>query len=133
MSKGGYSRKGLFGTVKHYDSKGHLVGESRPGMFGSTKHYDASGKQVGSSRPGMFGSTNIMIPRETGWAQAEKDLPVLPTTMMLPARRSAIPTTGSLVSSAIIRRSNLSICRLPQRLRTYESTRNISKYAIQYA
>ena len=35
MSKSGYSRSGLFGTINHYDSHGHKIGESRPGIFGS--------------------------------------------------------------------------------------------------
>ena len=29
MSKGGYSKKGLFGNVTHYDSKGKKIGKSR--------------------------------------------------------------------------------------------------------
>ena len=32
--KDGYSRPGLFGSINHYDSKGHKIGESRPGFFG---------------------------------------------------------------------------------------------------
>ena len=28
--KEGYSRKGLFGEIKHYDANGRKVGESRP-------------------------------------------------------------------------------------------------------
>lgn len=39
MSKSGYSRSGLFGTINHYDSHGHKIGESRPGMFGSYNNY----------------------------------------------------------------------------------------------
>lgn len=34
MSKDGYSRKGLFGDIIHYDNNGKKVGESRPGLFG---------------------------------------------------------------------------------------------------
>ena len=34
MGKDGYSRKGWFGDIIHYDSKGNKVGESRPGVFG---------------------------------------------------------------------------------------------------
>lgn len=30
--KEGYSRKGLFGEIKHYDANGRKVGESRPGI-----------------------------------------------------------------------------------------------------
>ena len=51
------SRPGLFGTVNHYDSKGHKIGESRPGFFGTTNHYDAKGHKVGSSMTGSFGNT----------------------------------------------------------------------------
>ena len=54
MSKKGYSRPGLFGTMKHYDSDGKLIGESRPGWFGSMENYDANGNKVGESRPGWF-------------------------------------------------------------------------------
>ena len=32
MSKDGYSRKGLFGDIIHYDSKGNKVGKSTPGL-----------------------------------------------------------------------------------------------------
>ena len=35
MTKEGYSRPGLFGTMNHYDNRGHKVGHSRPGLFGS--------------------------------------------------------------------------------------------------
>ena len=31
--KDGYSRPGLFGSINHYDSKGHKIGESRPGFL----------------------------------------------------------------------------------------------------
>lgn len=56
MSKSGYSRRGLFGTINHYDSHGHKIGESRPGLFGSYNNYDANGHKTGQSRPGLFGS-----------------------------------------------------------------------------
>lgn len=39
MSKSGYSRRGLFGIINHYDSHGHKTGESRPGLFGSYVWY----------------------------------------------------------------------------------------------
>ena len=39
--KDGYSRPGLFGSINHYDSKGHKLGESRPGFFGGMNHYDS--------------------------------------------------------------------------------------------
>lgn len=54
-NKGGYSREGLFGTVYHYDAKGHKIGESRPSFFGGYNNYDAKGHKVGESRPGFFG------------------------------------------------------------------------------
>ena len=41
--KDGYSRPGLFGSINHYDSKGHKIGESRPGFFGGYNDYDAKG------------------------------------------------------------------------------------------
>ena len=40
MTKEGYSRPGLFGTMNHYDNRGHKVGHSRPGLFGSVNTYD---------------------------------------------------------------------------------------------
>ena len=58
MSKKGYSQKGLFGNINHYDSKGKKMGESRPGMFGGYTNYDSNGKKVGHSSPGMFGGYN---------------------------------------------------------------------------
>lgn len=58
MSKDGYSREGLFGTINHYDSKGHKIGESRPGLFGGYNNYDAKGHKVGESRPAFFGGYN---------------------------------------------------------------------------
>ncbi len=38
-AKKGYSRKGLFGTVIHYDSNGKKIDESRQGLFGMN-YYD---------------------------------------------------------------------------------------------
>lgn len=32
--KEGYSRKGLFGEIKHYDANGRKIGESRPNILG---------------------------------------------------------------------------------------------------
>ena len=32
MSKKGYSRPGLFGTMKHYDADGNFIGESQDGL-----------------------------------------------------------------------------------------------------
>ena len=56
--KSGYSRTDFFGTVHHYDSKGHKVGESRPSFFGGYSNYDAKGHKVGESRPAFFGGYN---------------------------------------------------------------------------
>ena len=47
MSKKGYSRPGLFGTVNHYDANGKKIGESRPGFFGGMNNYDSNGKKSG--------------------------------------------------------------------------------------
>ena len=58
MSKGGYSKKGLFGNVTHYDSKGKKIGESRPGIFGGMNNYDANGKLTGHSERGFLGGVN---------------------------------------------------------------------------
>ena len=38
--KEGYSRKGIFGNINHYDANGRKIGESRPGLFGDWNHYD---------------------------------------------------------------------------------------------
>ena len=53
--KEGYSVEGLFGTIKHYDSKGHKIGESVPSMFGGYNNYDSKGHRIGETRPGFFG------------------------------------------------------------------------------
>lgn len=58
MSTGGYSKKGLFGNVTHYDSKGKKIGESRPGIFGGMNNYDANGKLTGHSERGFLGGVN---------------------------------------------------------------------------
>lgn len=39
--KEGYSRRGFFGEIKHYDANGRKIGESRPGFFGGMNNYDA--------------------------------------------------------------------------------------------
>lgn len=56
MSKDkGYSREGLFGTIHHYDSEGHKIGESRPGTFGGYTNYDSQGHKIGSSEEKILG------------------------------------------------------------------------------
>ena len=40
--KEGYSRRGFFGEIKHYDANGRKIGESRPGFFGGMNNYDAN-------------------------------------------------------------------------------------------
>ena len=45
--KDGYSRPGLFGSINHYDSKGHKIGESRPGFFGGYNDYAGSKRPAG--------------------------------------------------------------------------------------
>ena len=40
MSKKGYSRPGLFGSINHYDEKEHKRGHSNPGLLGGFNHYD---------------------------------------------------------------------------------------------
>ncbi|GAA6275035.1 hypothetical protein F170042I7_12210 [Blautia caecimuris] len=47
MSKKGYSRPGLFGSMNYYDANGKKVGESRPGFFGGLNHYDGKGHKRG--------------------------------------------------------------------------------------
>lgn len=56
--KEGYSRKGLFGEIKHYDANGRKVGESRPNILGGYSNYDTNGHKTGESRPGIFGGMN---------------------------------------------------------------------------
>lgn len=58
MSRKGYSRRGLFGDIHHYDENGHKTGTSRPGLFGNYTNYNEYGDKVGHSRPGIFGSYN---------------------------------------------------------------------------
>ena len=53
--KEGYSRKGFFGTINHYDSNGRKIGESRPSFWGGMNNYDTKGNKIGESRPGFFG------------------------------------------------------------------------------
>lgn len=56
MSKDkGYSREGFFGTIYHYDSKGHKIGERRPGLFGGYSNYDSHGHKTGTSEEKLFG------------------------------------------------------------------------------
>ena len=55
MSNKGHSRKGLFGTIEHYDEHGKKTGYSRPGFLGGYENFDKNGKHVGHSRPGFFG------------------------------------------------------------------------------
>lgn len=49
--KDGYSRPGLFGSINHYDSKGHKIGESRPGFFGGMNHYDSMDYAIWFTEP----------------------------------------------------------------------------------
>ncbi len=56
--KEGYSRKGLFGTISHYDSNGRKTGSSRQGIFGGINHYDENGHKKGHSTRGIFGDWN---------------------------------------------------------------------------
>ena len=58
MKKEGYSRPGLFGTMNHYDNRGHKVGHSRPGLFGSVNTYDNNGHKTSHSDRGLFGGFN---------------------------------------------------------------------------
>lgn len=38
--KEGYSRKGIFGNINHYDEKGKKTGHSNHGILGGWNHYD---------------------------------------------------------------------------------------------
>lgn len=58
MGNKGYSRKGFFGTIHHYDEHGRKTGHSTPGFFGSYTNYDEHGRKTGHSSPGFFGSYN---------------------------------------------------------------------------
>ncbi len=51
----GFSREGLFGTIHHYDSKGHKIGESRPKLFGGYTNYDNKGHVIGHSEEKFLG------------------------------------------------------------------------------
>ena len=52
---GGYSRRSLLGTIKHYDKNGHQVGYSLKGWLGDTHRYDMKGNLVSTTRKGAFG------------------------------------------------------------------------------
>lgn len=58
MSKKGYSRKGFFGEIHHYDSNGHKTGTSKPSILGGYTNYDAKGHKTGHSNPSFFGGYN---------------------------------------------------------------------------
>ena len=49
MAKNGYSRKGFFGEIIHYDARGRKVGESRKNFWGGYDHYDANGRKTAGS------------------------------------------------------------------------------------
>ena len=55
MGDKGYSRRGLFGKINHYDEHGKKIGKSEPGFFGGYTNYDNKGKKVGHSDPGFLG------------------------------------------------------------------------------
>ena len=55
MGNKGYSQRGMFGDITHYDEHGHKIGTSRPGFFGGYTNYDAHGNKTGHSDPGLFG------------------------------------------------------------------------------
>ncbi|VYT30904.1 Uncharacterised protein [uncultured Blautia sp.] len=38
--KDGYSRRGIFGGINHYDENGRKTGHSSHGIFGGWDHYD---------------------------------------------------------------------------------------------
>lgn len=38
--KDGYSRRGIFGGINHYDENGRKTGHSSRGIFGGWDHYD---------------------------------------------------------------------------------------------
>lgn len=65
MSKKGYSRPGLFGTMKHYDADGNFIGESRPGWLGSMENYDANGNKTGEVVQAGLEVWKIMMLMET--------------------------------------------------------------------
>ena len=55
MKKKGYSARGLFGQINHYDAHGKKIGESRPGFLGGMNHYDnAELDYAASDTPGAF-------------------------------------------------------------------------------
>ena len=55
MKKKGYSTRGLFGQINHYDAHGKKIGESRPGFLGGMNHYNnAELDYAASDTPGAF-------------------------------------------------------------------------------
>ena len=55
MSNNGYSTKGLFGIIHHYDKDGNKIGESRPGLFGGYDNFDSNGNLIGHTHQGKNG------------------------------------------------------------------------------
>ena len=58
MAKKGYSAKGFFGQINHYDEDGNKIGESTRGFWGQANHYDTEGNKVGESTRGFMGQVN---------------------------------------------------------------------------
>lgn len=56
--RGGYSHKGFFGEVIHYDANGKKIGESRKNFWGGYDHFDANGKKTGTSQKAFLGGMN---------------------------------------------------------------------------
>ena len=55
MSNDGYSQRGFFGEIIHFDSDGNKIGESRPNLFGGYTNYDSEDNEAGHSEHGLFG------------------------------------------------------------------------------
>ena len=72
--KEGYSRKGLFGEIKHYDANGRKVGESRPNILGGYSNYDIEN----GLRLSLIESLQISLMSVRGYGESEspsRDLP----------------------------------------------------------
>ncbi len=53
--KKGESRRGMLGTVTHYDERGRKTGRSEPNFTGGYTHYDSKGHKTGRSDPTFTG------------------------------------------------------------------------------
>lgn len=87
--KKGYSSRGLFGNINHYDEHGKKIGESRPGLFGGYTNYDANGKKRDIHLKDYSAVTLITITTVINQATAHRNFSADMTTTMIKVRKRA--------------------------------------------